>query len=336
MKKVAAILIAVAVLGIIAFQLTQGGPTLQVFHAGSLAKPLGELEELFENQYGVDVQREPSGSVIAVRKVTELGKSADIVAVADYSLIRDMMIPEYADWYIKFARNEMVITYTTGSEGASEIDENNWYEILGQSGVRFGFANPNDDPCGYRSVMVAQLAEIYYDNSTIFDDLIAANSEITASQADNTWSIEVPPTEDLNPDTEKVRIESKSMDLLNLLEAGSIDYAFEYLSVAVQYGFEFVELPAEINLGEVEQENVYSRVEVQLEDEDPITAKPIVYGVTIPRSAEHEEDAVNFVKLLITEDGQQVFEELGQPPIVPAVADNAAKLPDELQGLVSA
>lgn len=335
MKKVAAALILTAALGTVTFQLLYGGPSLKIYHAGSLTKPLAELEGLFEDRYGVDVQREPSGSVMAIRKVTELGKRADVIAVADYSLIRDLMIPEHADWCIQFARNEMVIAYTAGSESAGEIDENNWYEILGRPGVRFGFSNPNDDPCGYRAAMVVQLAEVYYEDSTIFEDLIAANTNISASEAGGAYSIDVPPTEDLDPDTWKVRIESKSMDLLHLLEAGSIDYAFEYRSVAVQYGFEFVGLPAEINLGEPGHENIYGRVEVQLEGGEPIVAKPIVYGVTIPKDAEHRGDAINFVKLLITEEGQQILRDLGQTPIIPAIADNAERLPAELRGLVT-
>ncbi|KXB02738.1 hypothetical protein AKJ43_00735 [candidate division MSBL1 archaeon SCGC-AAA261D19] len=313
-----------------------GATPVKIFHAGSLAKPLAELEILFENQNNVDVQREPAGSVATVRKVTQLGKTTDLVAVADYSLIPNMMMDEYACWYIQFARNEMVIAHTADSTYADEVDNNNWYEILARPGVRFGFSNPNNDPCGYRTMMVIQLAEMYYDNSKIFDDLIKANTNITTSKTDNKITIEVPSTEELNPNAGKVRIESKETDLIHLLEEGSIDYAFEYRSIAVQYDLDFIELPAEANLAYVEYENIYAQVELKLEDEEPITAKPIVYGVTIPTNARHEKEAIKFVELLITSDGQQIFEDLGQPPINPPVASSIDKLPENLQQLVKA
>jgi molybdate/tungstate transport system substrate-binding protein len=41
--------------------------------------------------------------------------------------------------------------------------------------------------------------------------------------------------------------------------------------------------------------------------------KSIVYGITIPKNAENYEDAINFVKLLLSNEGRKIFEELGQP-----------------------
>ncbi len=333
MKKFIPALIAVAVLGVTAFQFTQGGTHLRVFHAGSLTIPFEEIKKQFESSYDVDVHLEPHGSAEAISQIIELHKTADILASADYSLIPKMMFPEYADWYIQFARNEMVLAYTAESNHASEINENNWYKILSRPDVRFGFSNPNLDPCGYRAVMVLQLAEIYYNNPTIFDNLIAANTDISVTGENDNYLIEVP--EDLNPNTEKLEISDKSIGLLTKLKGHGIDYAFEYRSVATQSGFKFLELPNEINLASIEQENTYKQVREQLANGKIVTASPIVYGVTIPRNAVNENLAIKFIILLITERGQEVFENCGQPPIVPAVASDISKLPKELQSLVT-
>lgn len=332
--SIAMLAVIITVSGLAAFQLTCGSTPLKVFHAGSLAKPFEKIEQQFENRYNFDVQREAYGSVTAIKQVTELGKTPDIIAVADYSLIPKMMVPDYADWYIQFARNRMVIAYTNQSRYASEIDENNWYEILGRPDVRFGFSNPNADPCGYRSLMVIQLAEVHHDNSTIFDDLIENNANIIVSYENNVYSIEVPQTEDLGPNTDKVEITEKSVNLLAKLTEGSVDYAFEYRSVAVQNGFNFVELPAEIDLSGTEFENTYKQVKV-FSGGKWHTGKPIVYGVTIPKNAPHREGAIEFVKLLISGKGQQVLQNCGQPPIVPPVASSIDKLPEKLQPLVA-
>ena len=90
----------------------QQAKTVRVFHAGSLAVPLAEAESQFEALHpNMDVQRESMGSVKAIRQITDVGKRADVLASADYSLIPGMMYPEYADWYVRFATNDMVLAY---------------------------------------------------------------------------------------------------------------------------------------------------------------------------------------------------------------------------------
>jgi len=310
---------------------------LKVFHAGSLTNPLAEIEEIMEARHpNVDVQRESGGSAKTVRKVTELNKTADVLGSADYTLIPSMMYPDYAEWCVKFAKNQMVVAYLEDSKYSDEINSTNWYEILGMEGVKFGFSNPNDDPCGYRSQMVCQLAETYYNDSTIFEDLIVNNTGITIMEDNGTYTVKVPASEDISPNTEKLMVRSMEMELIHGLEAGEIDYFFIYRSVAVQHNLSFVGLPAEIDLSDTTFTDDYKKVNVELATGDVMIAKPIVYGITIPTNAENEDLAIEFIEIVISEEGQEVFRSLGQPPIVPAIADDIDLLPEELQGLVEA
>jgi molybdate/tungstate transport system substrate-binding protein len=136
---------------------------LKVFHAGSLSVPFQKIEAQFEEKYPwIDVRREVSGSVMAVRKVVDLHKTCDVVAVADYSLIPKMMFPKYADHVKLFARNELVLCYTKKSKYSEMINHKNWYKILAKNKVKWGFSNPNLDPCGYRAVMCVLLSDLYY------------------------------------------------------------------------------------------------------------------------------------------------------------------------------
>ena len=112
------------------------GTTLTIFHAGSLSIPFDEVTKEFNKLHpNVRVEAEAAGSATTIRKVTELDKEADIIASADYTLIPELMFPEYADWYIAFACNRMVIAYTHKSQFSNEVNKDNWYEILQRDGV---------------------------------------------------------------------------------------------------------------------------------------------------------------------------------------------------------
>ncbi len=153
---------------------------LKVVPAGSLLYPFEQIEAEFENQHPeIDVQLEGHGSIQAIRQVTDLRRPIDVVAVADASLIPDMMfIPmgegeeNYTDWYTPFAENEIVIAYTGRSRGADEITPENWYRTLARPEVRVGFSNPMLDSCGYRALMVTALAEDHYNEPGLFEEII--------------------------------------------------------------------------------------------------------------------------------------------------------------------
>jgi molybdate/tungstate transport system substrate-binding protein len=107
------------------------------------------------------------------RMISELNKPADIMGSADYKIIDKTLIPKHADWNVRFATNQLVLCYTDKSRFAKEVSPDNWYKILERKGVIWGHSDPNLDPCGYRSLMVLQLAEKYYKQPGLYDKLIA-------------------------------------------------------------------------------------------------------------------------------------------------------------------
>ena len=192
------------------------------------------------------------------------------------------------------------------------------------------------DACGYRTLMVTELAEHYYDNQTIFDDLIASNldPEFTVTTDGDAAIVCVPET--LLPRTEKIVIRGGSVQLLALLDLCEIDYAFLYKSMAEQHGLRFLELPAEIDLSSPEYEDDYKKVTVQLGFQRFTSVgakrecKPIFYGITIPKNATSPELAAEFVEFVISEKGFAVLCDMEQPTVSP-VADNPDKMPDRLK-----
>ena len=121
-----------------------------------------------------------------------------------------------------------------------------------------------------------------------------------------------------------------------MVQAGGLDYAWEYRSVAVQNDLQFIELPEEIDLSAVAFADNYATVQTEAKKGDGTTlyvGSPIVYGVTVPKIAEHPDLGVAFVEMLIGATGQEILAADGQPPIVPA--DGYGTVPAELQSLVT-
>ncbi len=296
------------------------GP-LKICSAGSLGIPLTQLSQVFENKYHVKVDLLTAGSVSVVRRVTELNYPCDLVFVADYRLIPKLMVPKFAKWYIAFATNQLVIVFTNNSKyhNLVEKDPNIIFQILNRSDVKFGFSNPNMDPCGYRSVGAIALASLYYHNPMILKDLLLNKIEglkvKTLKYKNGTSIIEV-----FVPASFEVKgnlvMRDKSVDLIALVESGSLDYAFEYKSVAVQHHLNYVTLPPQINLGSPQYSSFYSRVIVYIlvgtKDERAMPMAPIIYGVTIPTTAKHKELALKFLEMLLGPVGRKIFEENGQ------------------------
>lgn len=307
---------------------------VKVFLAGSLTGPFEKIKAKFEDKYpNTEVLLEPAGSVECIKKVTENKKPADVIASADYALIPQYMVPNDADWYLTFAKNSMVLTYADSSKYADEINKDNWYKILARDDVRWAFSDPNADPCGYRTPMVIKLAEGKYGDNTIFNTLVEKHSKITATKEGNVWTLDAT---NPSPDGTKLTIRPKSVELVQMVQAGGIDYAWEYHSVAVQNNLKFVELPEEIDLSAVKYADNYKTVQTKAVKGNGTTnyvGSPIVYGVTVPKIAEHPDMGLAFVEMLIGPEGQAILAADGQPPIVPADAFGA--VPASLDSMVN-
>ncbi len=286
-----------------------GGKRITVLAAGSLAVPFQKLAKSFEEKYGVKVNIETAGSIQTVKKVSELHRAVEVVAVADYRAIADYLVPKYASWYIKFATNELVIVYTNHSRYENQINTTNWMQILSKKDVRIGFSSPNDDPCGYRAVIMFYLASKIY-HTSIFQSVVLNNTGIKLSGGD----IIVPDDSQLLGSSGRVFIKQKSVSLLGDLESGNIDYAIEYRSVAEQHHLKYITLPDAINLSNSSKDSIYQQAVVKLADGKLMRGSAIVYGVTIPNNAPDKEYAYRFVNMLVGKTGRAIMEECGQTP----------------------
>lgn len=289
---------------------------LIIFHAGSLAVPMKEVAKAFNQLYpDVNILLESAGSVASARKITDLNRPCDILASADYAVIDNMLIPKYASYNIRFVTNEMCIVYNEKSRYGAQLTQRNWYDLLMRSDVAFGRADPNADPCGYRTVMTLKLAEKYYKKPGLAGRIMGKDQQY---------------------------MRPKEVDLLSLLESGSLDYIFIYKSVALQHQLKYLVLPDQINLKNPAYASTYATATAEINGKKPgeketLKGEPMIYGVTMLKDAPNKEAAVAFLEFLLSKDqGMKIMQRNGQPSVIPMSTQNYNLVPPSLKKYVKA
>jgi len=122
-----------------------------------------------------------------------------------------------------------------------------------------------------------------------------------------------------------------------------MDYAWEYLSVAVQHDLKYITLPDEINLSDYHHDEYYRQATVKVTGKKPgtwitRTGKSCTYGITMIKDAPNREAAVAFLGYVLDPGGGlKVLQEMGQPPFIPCrvpTEEMRAGIPATLQKLV--
>jgi molybdate/tungstate transport system substrate-binding protein len=289
-----------------------------VFAAALLARAFSDLEQQLEKeQPSIDIKLTFCGSQEACRKVAELNDRADVVAAADYRIVESILRPSHAAFNIQFATNEIVLAHLQHSKHTEEVSADNWPTILLRPEVRLGTVAPDQARIGYATLLVWQLAELHLGQAKLGPDLSGR----------------------LRGRCRAEHVASDESELLKLLEARAIDYAFMYRSTAEEHRLKVVRLPDAYSLGAAEQTAVYARASVRVrmkrsESLKEIRGAPILYGVTIPREAPNPEGAVLVVRQLLEETGRRTLERTGFVPLRPARCAESAALPASLRALV--
>ena len=261
-----------------------GADTVVVFTAASLAVPIRAALDSFARRTGAVVQQENGASLELARRITELGRVPDVIALADQEVFAQLLVPRVASWYVRFARNRMVVAFTGRSKGAAQIGPANWHRVLSRPDVRVGRSDPRLAPVGYRTLLLYRLAEGYYRVPGLASRLEA----------------QTPPA----------LIRANASELVALLQAGELDYIVDYESLARANRLRFVTLPPQIDLGDPARASQYARATVRVArrtDTTTYAGAPIVYGASVPRAAPHPAAGHRFLRYLLSPDGQAVL-----------------------------
>jgi len=316
--------------------------TLVIFHHGSPTPAIEAAEKVFKEKYpDTKVLREKDDALPNMRKVTDLGKLADIVYTDDYSIIPPVMFPKYADAWIRYAHDEMTIAYAANSKYANEINGDNWYKILQRPDVKWGIADPNAGPDGYFSLGQIMLSNIYYKDNSIFKKLIADNTAITATESGERYIVDCP--ENLNPKSARVIIRPDPETLYPMILAGDIDYAFGYMGSVIgegPAGIKTVKLPAQVNLSDLSLvSSLYNRVSINLFSDKPerkisVTLGAKANGLTIPLNAPNKQGAADYLQIFLGPVGQAALQGVHITPLNPAETNDLSKVPESLRPLL--
>ena len=216
----------------------------------------GSLNNAFENglKESVDptVQIEAHGSAQVARLVAEGQKDPDVVSVADVALFDSPLEP---DWYAEFATNSVVVVYNPETESGRRVAEagtDEWYRPLLDDEVALGRTDPDLDPLGYRALFVLELATEYY------------GTDVNLRQT-------IPTREQIYPETQ----------LVSQFETGAIDAAIAYRNMAVERGYEYVDLPAEIDLSDPAHAKRYASATYELPSGKVVEGGLVSYGSTV-------------------------------------------------------
>ena len=258
--------------------------TLVVFEAASLSGPMRSLLGTFARRTGATVLEEHGASLELARRITELHRVPDVVALADHEVFPELLIPSAASWYATFARNRMVVAFTDRSRFASEITPENWRTILLRRDVALGRTDPVLAPAGYRALLTYDLAESFYREPGLAKRL--------ASQ------------------TSPGLMRGNASELAALLSTGELDYIIEYESLALAQHFRIVHLPPEIDLGDQGRALEYAKAQVAVIGPRGVTRRrgaPILYGISVPDRAPHADIGIRFVQFLLGADGRAML-----------------------------
>ncbi|EGZ20479.1 hypothetical protein PHYSODRAFT_245923 [Phytophthora sojae] len=292
-----------------------------IYHAGSLVGLMDDkLAPAFTAATGVATSLLAKGSVKLANLIVN-GSQADVFISADASVNSELLMGDANDnlisWYITFGETSIGLGYYPESPYADVFAavENGsllWYEALLQNpGMKLGRTDPDADPKGYRTVMMFELAEQYYNTTGLVSGILGS-----ATNRDQIFSEE---------------------NLETYLSSGDLDVGFFYAVEAGSLsGINFITLPEEINMGNPAHDDEYATVSYTNSETGTVyNGSASIYTVTILNNATHMSEAEEFVAYLLSSDGQTILTEQGMQAANLTAYGDASAIPSTIATYLS-
>jgi len=274
-------------------------PPFRVAYAGSMGALMDKgIGPAFAKSADVSYQGVGQGAFALARLIAAKQLRADVfipITAGPFEVVQKAGLGPDA---VPVASTQMCIAYSPKSRFAAEFaaaaaGKRPWYEVLLQSGVRFGRTDPRTDPQGRNILFTMRLAELYYKQPGLSAKLLGP--------AINPKQIFTEPS------------------LLARLEAGEIDASSGYLSAVHSQHLPYIPLPPQINLGDATMAKTWydrARMSVPGPKDTTIMAapQPLEFYAVALTDAQDKAIAARFVHFLTSPEGQKLFADYGYSP----------------------
>ena len=249
--------------------------TVEIFHADSLAGPLGEMKRAFEaKNKGITINLTSGVSRQLAERIVA-GETCDIFAPSAQAVAEEMLSKKIAGsnqdaatWYVVFSSNEMVVITAKGNPlGIRQVVD------LARPGVKFIRITGEKDLGTGRTIEFVKRATKLEGKPELAQQLI------DAAIVDPSKPTGVP-------------------DVVRAVREGKANASVVYYSAAVaaRNDIDIIRFPASVNMSEA-----------------------IRNAASVPGTAKNPKEATDFVRFLLSPEGQRILSETGQPPVVPAI-----------------
>lgn len=252
-----------------------GGTSVSVLAAGSLSVVFNEVVGPdFEAATDYGYRGEFHGSNAVMRMVQEGQKRPDVVVSADAQLLREKLQQGQSpksDWDVVFASNDVGITYAADTDVGDRLASGEpWYAVLSEADAQVARSDPDLDPLGYRTILLFELAEEYYDEPGLAADL-----------------------------RENLRVDPEEAHMLAAVETGDRVAAVTYRNMAVDHGLNFLPLPDDLNFSNPAYADHYASVSYTMDDGHTVEGAPVLFNATVSNDAADPEAGRAFVRHLL-------------------------------------
>jgi molybdate/tungstate transport system substrate-binding protein len=290
---------------------------VSVIYAASLIKTFEDvLGPVFQKESSYPYEGEARGSVQIVNMIIDGLRAPDVFVSAGTIPIERLMnnTDPTADWLVKFASAEMVISYSPNSPFFNDLEkarkgEIPWYQVLTMPDFKFGRTDPELDPKGYYMIISAELANLFYNDTTIKQRIMG----------DDRNTRQIFPEEILK----------------TIMEQGQLDAVASYKHEAVARGLPYITLPPQINLADPNFADFYKKGSYTLQkDGQTVHGEPIYFSFTIPTTVKNLDGAISFENFILSSNGTNILRDQGLNPITPVIEGDTTKVPSVLRDTV--
>jgi molybdate/tungstate transport system substrate-binding protein len=206
------------------------------------------------------------------------------------------------------AAGSILSAYNSAVASNTTAGWNSFFSLLSSGSVKVGFGNPNADPAGYRGWIVLEAAsQAYAQNSSFFVNRLISNSgNVTGASA---------------------------ADLVGPLETGQIQFLFIYKSAAIAHKLNYLQLPAQVDLGSSKYSKFYSEFSYKLSSGVQKGGLIALY-ITVPKDSTDTTDSLQFV-VFVVKQSPTLLSRFGLVPMTPARLYNTTTIPQPIQELVT-